>query len=89
MKDLLSKEVYCRNDKAEFSEIVYDQIHAIDLDDFWKNKYISKLGLVSAEEIDKIVKDFNNMTTKYDHKVITPLWRLINLEKWYRVNFID
>ena len=89
MKDLLSEEVYSRNDKAEFSEIVYNQIQAIDLDVFWKNKYISTLGIVSENEIEETIIKFKNLTSNNDYTIITPLWRLINLEKWYRVNFID
>jgi len=89
MKDLLPKDIYTRDDKAEFSEVVYDQIQAINLDEFWQNKYITKFGIVTEGEIEHIVRDFMELTTKRDHTIITPLWRLINLEKWYRINFID
>lgn len=89
MKELLSSDVYERRDKAEFSEVLYDQINAINLHDFWKDKYIVKLGIVSEKEVNKIVNQFNTLRSKNDYTVLTPLWRLINLEKWYRVNFVD
>lgn len=86
MKGILPEIVRKRNDKAEFSEAIRDQIDAIDLEEFWTKKYIVDLGIVSKEEISKAIRAYKE--SSIDDLRVTGLWRLINLEYWYRYNFL-
>lgn len=86
MKGILPEKVRSRNDKAEFSEAIRDQIDAIDLEEFWLKKNIVDLGIISEEELFKAIELYKNSDPN-DLRV-TALWRLINLEYWYRYNFV-
>ncbi len=83
MDGILPDKIRDRKDKAEFSELITQQIDAIDLDSLLNDPYIVKLGLVEQSLIDKHRKEYENKTVKY----IVFLWTIINVEYWYRYNF--
>ncbi len=85
MDGILPDMIRDRKDKAEFSEVITQQIDAIDLDSLLSNPYIVKLGLIEQSLIDKHRKEYENKTVKY----ILILWSIINVEYWYRYNFTD
>ncbi len=81
MKDILPEEVRIRNSKAEFSEVILDQINAIDLEVIVNDSYLENLNIISKEEILKIMNDFKKMK-KIDPNKVSKLWKMINLEYW-------
>lgn len=85
MKGILPEKIRKRNDKAIFNQLIIDAINGIDLEKFWQRSYISDLEIVDKSEIFNMVSKFNNDNRKFTNK----LWCLINLEYWYRINFIE
>ena len=83
MDGVLPDKIRDRQDKAEFSELLTQQIDAIDLDALLTDPYIVKLGLIEQPLIDSYRKEYENKTVKY----ILFLWTIINIEYWYRYNF--
>ncbi len=83
MDGILPDKIRDRKDKAEFSELLLQQIDALDLDDLLNDSYIVKLGLVEQSLVDTYRKEYEDKTFKY----ITYLWIIINVEYWYRYNF--
>ena len=83
MKGILPEKIRNRKDKAEFSEVIFQQIAAIDLDKLFKDPYIVQLGIISKEKIDMYLGQYKNHTLKY----VLILWSIINVEYWYRYNF--
>lgn len=83
MDGVLPDKIKNRMDKAEFSELIMQQIDAIDLDTLLNDPYIVKLGLIKQSLVNKHRKAYENKTVKY----IVFLWSIINLEYWYRHNF--
>ena len=83
MDGILPDKIKERKDKAEFSELITQQIDAIDLSALLDDPYIVKLGLIEQSIIDKHRKEYENKTAKY----IVFLWTIINVEYWYRYNF--
>lgn len=84
MQDILPEKIRTRQDKAEMSELLRDQINTIDLDDFWQEHYIVDLGIVTHDKVTHAIKIYRSNSSG---KGSSQLWRLINLEYWYRVNF--
>lgn len=72
MDGILPDKIRDRKDKAEFSELITQQIDAIDLDSLLNDPYIVKLGLVEQSLIDKHRKEYENKTVKY----IVFLWTI-------------
>lgn len=85
MQEIIPDIVRLRNDKAEYSEILLDQIRAIDLEELLSNPMIVQLGIISAEEITNMIKKYQ----EGELKQIVFFWRTINLEYWYKVNFFN
>jgi len=83
MDGILPDKIRDRKDKAEFSEVITQQIDAIDFSTLLDDPYIVKLGLIEQSLIDKHRKEYENKTVKY----IVFLWTIINVEYWYRYNF--
>jgi len=83
MDGILPDKIRDRKDKAEFSELLIQQIDAIDLSKLLDDPYIAKLGLIEQSLIDKFRKEYEDKTVKY----IVFLWTIINIEYWYRYNF--
>jgi len=82
MEGILPDKINRRKDKAEFSELIMQQIDVLDLDELLSESYIVKLGIIEQEIIDKQVKDYLNKNVKY----CGFLWTIINVEYWYRYN---
>ncbi len=85
MKGILPEKIRLRKSKAEFSEVLRQQIDAIDLETLLSNSYLASLGLVEQKVIDRYKEDYLN--GKLNRVVY--FWILINLEYWYRYNFIS
>lgn len=85
MKGILPDEIRERKDKAQFTEVLRQQIDAIDLNHLLQNAYLAKLGLMEQERIDQYKENYLSGKMK---KVVY-FWQLINLEYWYRYNFVD
>jgi asparagine synthase (glutamine-hydrolysing) len=83
MDGILPDKIRDRKDKAEFSELITQQIDAIDIGALLDDPYIVKLGLIEQSLIDKYRKEYKDKTIKY----IVILWTIINMEYWYRYNF--
>ncbi|UPT77275.1 asparagine synthase-related protein [Sulfurovum sp. XGS-02] len=83
MDGILPDKIRDRKDKAEFSELIMQQIDAIDLGALLEEPYIVKLGLIEQSLIDQYRKEYEDKTIKY----IVILWTIINMEYWYRYNF--
>ena len=83
MDGVLPNKIKNRQDKAEFSEILYQQTDACDVDMLLSNPYIVKLGLIEQNLIDEYVEKYKTKTLKY----ILLFWNIIALEYWYRYNF--
>jgi len=83
MKGILPEMILYRKDKAEFSEIVIQQIEAINVNRLLDNAFIVKLGIVNQEDINAIRKRYDEQKVKRPYHI----WGLINLEYWYRFNF--
>jgi len=82
MDGILPDKIRDRTDKAEFSELLIQQIDAIDLNELLNAPYIVKLGVIEQSLIDKYRKEYEDKTGN-----ITYLWIIINVEYWYRYNF--
>jgi len=85
MKGILPEKIRQRDDKAEFSEVLRQQIDTIDLDDLLDNSNLSALGLIDQKKLDKYKEHYLNGKMKN----VVYFWQLINLEYWYRYNFLD
>lgn len=83
MKGVLPETVRMRRTKASFDELLLQQIHAIDLPDFWEMRYIVDLGLIEGGEIDRMIEMFAENNYLYPREIIR-FWQMINLESWYR-----
>lgn len=87
MKEILPEKIRTRNDKAEFSEIIRDQLRAMDFSVFEKDFEIARLGLITNDEVQKYIKLFDTMGDEINPPIILKLWRIVNLEYWYKMNF--
>ncbi len=88
MKGILPEEIRTRNDKAEFSEILRDQLKAMDLSIFEDDLHIVDIGIIKKNEVQEYLESFKLMGEKVDPPLILKLWRIVNLEYWYRKNFV-
>jgi asparagine synthase (glutamine-hydrolysing) len=83
MNGILPNKIRDRKDKAEFSEVIIQQIDAIDLSSLLDDPYIVKLGFIEQSLINKYRKEYEDKAIKY----MGSLWTIINIEYWYRYNF--
>jgi asparagine synthase (glutamine-hydrolysing) len=83
MDGILPEKIRKRTDKAEFSEIILQQIAVVDLNELLKNPYIVRLGLIEQSWVDRYKKAYEEKRLKY----VIYLWMMINVEYWYRYNF--
>ena len=58
MDGILPDTIRDRKDKAEFSEVIIQQIDAIDLGTLLDDPFIVKLGLIEQSLIDKYRKEY-------------------------------
>ena len=80
MKDILPEKIRSRRDKAEFSEILTQQLNAVDIRGIMANSSLVSLGLIRKERIDVLIDSFENN----DNTELLFLWKIVNLEYWYR-----
>ncbi len=83
MRGILPKSVRERPDKAEFSDVIKQQIDAMDPDIFWKDVHIIRLGIITQQMFEEIRTAYQS--SPEDHQ--RSYWKLINLEQWYRFNY--
>ncbi len=79
MDGVLPEKVRSRSDKAEFLEVLIQQLEAMDMQQLLKNSYLAELSVFPQRGIDRLIKDFKNG----NYKKIVFLWRVVNLEYWY------
>lgn len=85
LKGILPEKIRLRTDKAIFNDVLRQQIDAIDLDSLLDDAYIAKMDIIDQSRI-------NEMKNRYqdgNQKNIIYFWQIINLEYWYRYNFIN
>jgi len=82
MEGILPEKIRLRRDKAEFSEVLSQQIEAIDLDILLNEPHIVKLGLLKQSDIEECKEGYKNGKPLY----VSRLWSIINVEYWYRYN---
>ena len=87
MKGILPEDVRMRKGKAFFNELIIQHIEALDLDPFWSEAHIVRLGVITQETLDRIRLDFENGDLDSKMRLSTRYWQLINLEQWYRFNY--
>jgi len=85
MKGILPDKIRLRSSKAKFNDVLRQQIDGIDLDTLLVSAQIAKLGLIEQSRLDE-------MRRKYQSGQLTAIvyfWQVLNLEYWYRYNFIN
>lgn len=80
MEDVLPEKIRLRNTKAEFSEILIQQLNAFDLRKLFENSSLVSLDLVKENEINNLLNEFEHK--KYNN--LSLIWRIVNLEYWYQ-----
>jgi asparagine synthase (glutamine-hydrolysing) len=85
MEGILPEKIRLRKDKAEFSEVLTQQIEAVEPDIFLENPHIVKLGLIEKKDIALCLKEYRKGHPVY----VSRLWAIINVEYWYRHNQFD
>ena len=82
---MLPKIVADREDKAEFSEIIYAQINALNANDLEVPLAVAKSGLVDQTSLSSLLNEFHEGSQSIDRNEL--LWNAVNFLSWYRVNF--
>jgi asparagine synthase (glutamine-hydrolysing) len=85
MEGVLPEKIRQRRDKAEFSEIISQQIDAVDLDELLGDPHILRLGLLNREDIDECLEGYRSGKPLW----VSRLWAMINVEYWYRHSRFD
>jgi len=85
MKGILPEKIRNRTDKASFSDVLRQQIDAIDLNELLNDTYLAKLEVVEQAEINQLKKEY----LEGEMYSVRNLWQIINMEYWYRFNFIN
>jgi asparagine synthase (glutamine-hydrolysing) len=80
MKDILPEKIRSRIDKAEFSEVLTQQLNAIDIRKIMQESNLVSLELIEQTKIDKLIVAFDN--NNYNELMF--LWMVVNLEYWYQ-----
>lgn len=83
MESVLPEKIRSRDDKAEFSPVLAQQLATIPLKPLLKESHLARLGIISQDIIDQQLEAFN--TGQHPH--IALLWLIINVEFWYRTHF--
>ncbi|WP_241497485.1 asparagine synthase-related protein, partial [Sulfurovum riftiae] len=78
MRNILPENIRKRRDKAEFSQIIYEEINNIDLENLIKNSSLVKHGMVKSNELKKYMLDYPN-----DRSAMSKIWRFVNAEMCY------
>ena len=85
MKGILPEKIRLRTDKAVFNDVLRQQINAVDLDSLLDDAYIAQMDIIEQSRINEI----KNRYQDGNQKNIIYFWQIINLEYWYRYNFIN
>ena len=85
MKGILPEKIRLRKDKAEFSEIIRQQIDAIDVEVLLNEPNIVRLGLITQEDVLLCKKRYEDGEAGY----VSYFWVMINVEYWYIHNQFD
>ncbi len=85
MDGILPDKIKNRRDKAEFSELIAQQIEAIDLDALFDDPHIVRLAVLDMSDVECCLELYKNGKLRY----ISYLWTMINVEYWYRYNRFD
>lgn len=80
MDDILPDKIRSRSDKADFYEVLLQQLEAIDFKTVLENANLISLGLIEKKEIEKLIKQFDDG----DYKELLHLWTVVNIEYWYQ-----
>lgn len=80
MKEILPEKIRLRNDKAEFSEVLVQQLHEIDINKLLQKSNLASLDLIEQRKIDAMIYSFENK----NYSELGFLWIIVNLEYWYR-----
>ncbi len=80
MEKILPEKIRLRKDKAEFSEVLVQQLHVIDINKLLKKSNLASLGLIEQRKIDAMICSFENR----NYSELVFLWIIVNLEYWYR-----
>lgn len=83
MEDILPEKVRLRKDKAEFSDVLRQQLEVLDLDQLFLDSKLLKLGIMKNSKIQKLLDSFKN---KDEHSIVE-LWSIVNVEFWYQKSF--
>jgi asparagine synthase (glutamine-hydrolysing) len=82
MEGILPEKINRRRDKAEFSELLSQQMKALDLEALLGEPYIVKLGLIDQSDIERCIEKYRSGDLIY----VSRLWIIINVEYWYIYN---
>ncbi len=85
MKGILPEEIRQRDDKAQFTDVLKQQIDALDIRALFENAYLAKLGIMEQKSLDQYVQRYKSG----EMRSVVYFWQLINLEYWYRYNFVN
>ncbi|HEO99073.1 MAG: hypothetical protein JW682_05135 [Campylobacterales bacterium] len=87
MKGILPEKIRTRSGKAEFSDVLLQQINAIDLSPLFDDPEIVRMGWIGREEIELLYGKYHNRLLSAAE--ILKFWRYINVEYWYRHTFVS
>ncbi len=80
MEDILPDKIRSRKDKADFFEVIIQQLKAIDFKAVLKKSNLVALGLIEQKEIDTLLQHFNDG----NNRDLLHLWTVLNIEYWYQ-----
>ena len=80
LKDIYPEKIYKREDKAEFSEVLFALMSSCDIQKLWKDSLLLNENLIDGELLNKLL-------LKYEQKIIDAvdigkLWRLSVTALW-------
>lgn len=80
MDKILPDKVRLREDKAEFSEVLREQLEAIDIKELFLDSKLIKADIINRNKIENLLDAFNRL----DNEVVVELWTIVNVEFWYQ-----
>jgi asparagine synthase (glutamine-hydrolysing) len=80
MKEILPDMIRFRHDKAEFSEVLRQQLEALDLKALFSRSKLLQYNLITLSEIEKLLNAYHS---KNDEQIVH-LWQVANVEFWFQ-----
>ncbi len=80
MKDILPDAIRSRRDKADFYEVLQQQLQAINVSTLLEKENLVSLGLIEQKELERMVQDYEEGNTQH----LLSLWTAVNIEYWYQ-----